>query len=145
MWRAPASTPACGTRKTPRSARCATPATRGWWCPPSLRTWASSSSRPIRRTGSIAVSRATTASTASSPLARPERRAELGLLALVLLGAAALRVWRFDLAQVGYDESLVASLLEDWRLHGLFPLTAGIVSNTDFRHPPVWTYLMGLT
>ena len=69
---------------------------------------------------------------------------ERWLLGVVLVGAAGLRVWRFDLAQVGYDESLVGSLAHDWAARGAFPLTAGIVSNTDFRHPPAWTYLMSV-
>ena len=65
-------------------------------------------------------------------------------MGLLFLGAAGLRVWRFDLAQVGYDESLLGSLAHDWATRGVFPLTAGIVSNTDFRHPPAWTYLMSV-
>jgi hypothetical protein len=75
---------------------------------------------------------------------RQSRKLEAWLVGALLLGAAGLRTWRFDLAQVGYDESLVGSLIHDWTTRGLFPLTAGIVSNTDFRHPPAWTYLLGV-
>ena len=65
------------------------------------------------------------------------------LLAALLCAAAAARVWRPDLAQVGYDESAAASLIGAWRYEGLFPLT-GIVSSVGIPNPPAWPYLMAL-
>jgi hypothetical protein len=60
-----------------------------------------------------------------------------------LCAAAAARIWRADLAQVGYDESAAASLVAAWRFDGLFPLT-GIVSSVGIPNPPAWPYLMAL-
>ena len=57
--------------------------------------------------------------------------------------AVAARVWRADLAQVGYDESAAASLIGAWRFDGQFPLT-GIVSSVGIPNPPAWPYLMAL-
>ena len=65
------------------------------------------------------------------------------LLAALLCAAAAARIWRADLAQVGYDESAAASLIGAWRYEGLFPLT-GIVSSVGIPNPPAWPYLMAL-
>lgn len=66
---------------------------------------------------------------------------ELALLGAVLLAAAAIRVWRSDLALVGYDEAAAASLIAAWRLDGLFPLT-GIVSSIGIPNPPAWPYVL---
>ncbi|HEV7386524.1 MAG TPA: glycosyltransferase family 39 protein, partial [Phenylobacterium sp.] len=55
----------------------------------------------------------------------------------------AVRVWRLDLALVGYDEAAAASLVAAWRLDGLFPLT-GIVSSIGVPNPPAWPYLLAL-
>jgi hypothetical protein len=70
-------------------------------------------------------------------------RWELGLLGLILLAAAGLRLWRIDLAEIGYDEASAASLVADWKLHGAFPL-AGIVSSVGIPNPPAWPYLYAL-
>lgn len=59
----------------------------------------------------------------------------------MLFAAAAVRLWRVDLAQIGYDESAAASLAIGWRLNGAFPLT-GIVSSVGIPNPPAWPYLM---
>ena len=58
-----------------------------------------------------------------------------------MVAALVVRFARFDLAQVGYDESAAASLVLDWRLTGAFPLT-GIISSVGIPNPPAWPYLM---
>ncbi len=68
---------------------------------------------------------------------------ELIALNVLLLAAAVLRLWRLDLAQVGYDESAAASLVAAWKYQGLFPLT-GIESSVQVPNPPAWPYLLGL-
>jgi hypothetical protein len=68
---------------------------------------------------------------------------ELALVTLLLCAAIALRIWRIDLAQVGYDESAAASLVADWELKGRFPLT-GIVSSVGIPNPPAWPYVLAL-
>ncbi|MDQ6670247.1 MAG: glycosyltransferase family 39 protein [Chloroflexota bacterium] len=70
-------------------------------------------------------------------------RLELVLLGVLLAGVLVDRVWRIDLALVGYDEASAASLVAAWRLHGLFPLT-GIVSSIGIPNPPGWPYLLAL-
>ena len=60
---------------------------------------------------------------------------------VLLAGATLVRVVRFDLAQVGYDESAAASLALGWKLDGNFPLT-GIVSSVGIPNPPAWPYLI---
>jgi hypothetical protein len=67
------------------------------------------------------------------------------LLAFAAIFAVALveRVWRPDLALLGYDESAAASLVGAWRTEGLFPLT-GIVSSIGVPNPPGWPYLLAL-
>jgi hypothetical protein len=69
---------------------------------------------------------------------------ELALLAVILVLAAALRVWHVDLAEIGYDEASAASLTVGWKLRGLFPLT-GIVSSVAIPNPPAWPYLYALS
>ncbi|MBI2756886.1 MAG: hypothetical protein HYX52_09275 [Chloroflexi bacterium] len=66
---------------------------------------------------------------------------ERGALAVILLAAAALRVWRIDLAEVRYDESAAASMVAAWERSGLFPLT-GIRSSTGIPNPPAWPYFI---
>jgi hypothetical protein len=68
---------------------------------------------------------------------------ELALLAAILVVGAALRTWRLDLAEIGYDEASAASLVAAWKLAGLFPL-AGIVSSVGIPNPPAWPYLYAL-
>ncbi|HEV7665135.1 MAG TPA: hypothetical protein VGQ62_16510, partial [Chloroflexota bacterium] len=70
-------------------------------------------------------------------------RRELVLLGALLSVALAIRLWRLDLALVGYDEAAAASLVAAWRQHGLFPLT-GIVSSIGIPNPPAWPYLLAL-
>jgi hypothetical protein len=69
------------------------------------------------------------------------RRRELAILGLVLGIAAAIRLWRFDLAEIGFDEAAAASLVMAWKVEGLFPLT-GIVSSVGIPNPPAWPYLL---
>jgi hypothetical protein len=73
------------------------------------------------------------------PLSRLESALAVALLAIVLVE----RIWRIDLALVGYDESSAASLVDAWRLNGLFPLM-GIVSSVGIPNPPGWPYLLAL-
>jgi hypothetical protein len=68
-------------------------------------------------------------------------RREALLLLIVLAAALIERLWRIDLAEVGYDEASAASLVAAWRLHALFPLT-GIVSSVNIPNPPAWPYLL---
>jgi hypothetical protein len=70
-------------------------------------------------------------------------RREMGLLAVLLLAALVVRLWRLDLALVGYDEAAAASLVAAWRHDGLFPLT-GIVSSIGIPNPPAWPYLLAI-
>lgn len=76
-----------------------------------------------------------------APAFAPLRRGEFVLLGLLLGAAAALRIVRADLAQVGYDESAAASLALAWPLQGALPL-AGIVSSVGIPNPPAWPYFM---
>jgi len=62
-------------------------------------------------------------------------------LLVILLGAAVARTWRLDLAEVGFDEAAVASLVMTWKLDGLLPLT-GIVSSIGLPNPPAWPYVL---
>jgi hypothetical protein len=70
-------------------------------------------------------------------------RREVVWLLLVLAAALVERLWRVDLALVGYDESSAAALVAAWRFDGLFPLT-GIVSSISIPNPPAWPYLLAL-
>jgi hypothetical protein len=70
-------------------------------------------------------------------------RFEMPLLVTLLAAVLVSRVWRIDLAQVGYDEASAASLVAAWRLDGLFPL-AGIVSSIGIPNPPGWPYLLAV-
>ncbi|MGI9145244.1 MAG: hypothetical protein ACR2IK_01630 [Chloroflexota bacterium] len=70
-------------------------------------------------------------------------RLETTLLLLLLAGVLVERLWRIDLALVGYDEAAAASLVSAWRLDGLFPLT-GIVSSIGIPNPPGWPYLLAV-
>jgi hypothetical protein len=73
----------------------------------------------------------------------PPQRWELIAIGCILLVAAVLRLTRLDLAEIGYDEASAASLVDAWKLHGLFPLT-GIVSSVGIPNPPAWPYLYAL-
>lgn len=68
-------------------------------------------------------------------------RREWVALLVVLAAALVVRVWRIDLAFVGYDEAAAASLVAAWRFEGLFPLM-GIVSSVGIPNPPGWPYLL---
>jgi hypothetical protein len=70
-------------------------------------------------------------------------RHEAILLVALLAAALVERVWRIDLALVGYDEASAASLVAAWRIDGLFPLT-GIVSSIGIPNPPGWPYLLAV-
>jgi hypothetical protein len=70
-------------------------------------------------------------------------RHELMLLGLLIAAVLVDRVWRIDLALVGYDEASAASLVAAWHLNGLFPLT-GIVSSIGIPNPPGWPYLLAV-
>ncbi len=75
---------------------------------------------------------------------RPQcSRNELMLLGVLLAAVLVDRLWRIDLALVGYDEASAASLVAAWRLDGLFPLT-GIVSSIGIPNPPGWPYLLAV-
>jgi 4-amino-4-deoxy-L-arabinose transferase-like glycosyltransferase len=78
-------------------------------------------------------------------MARPDAlvRHERLIFGAVMLGALVLRVWRLDLAQMAYDEAAAASLVEAWRLDGVFPLT-GIVSSINVVNPPAWPYVLAV-
>jgi hypothetical protein len=68
-------------------------------------------------------------------------RAEALALLAILTVATLLRIWRLDLAEIGFDEAAVASLVMAWKLDGLTPLT-GIVSSIGLPNPPAWPYLV---
>jgi hypothetical protein len=68
-------------------------------------------------------------------------RREVIWLLLIMAAALGERLWRVDLALVGYDESSAAALVAAWRYAGLFPLT-GIVSSISIPNPPAWPYLL---
>jgi hypothetical protein len=68
---------------------------------------------------------------------------EIGALVAVLGASAMVRLVRLDLAQVGYDESAAASLVQAWKVDGQFPLT-GIVSSVGIPNPPAWPYVLAL-
>ena len=70
-------------------------------------------------------------------------RAEVLIVAAVLLAGLLVRVWRLDLAQVQFDESDAASIVMAWRLAGVFPL-AGTVSSIGLAFPPAWPYVVAL-
>jgi hypothetical protein len=70
-------------------------------------------------------------------------RHEMTLLIVLLAAVLVERVWRMDLALVGYDEASAASLIAAWRFDGLFPLT-GIVSSIGIPNPPGWPYLLAV-
>ncbi|MBV9355682.1 MAG: hypothetical protein JO023_09160 [Chloroflexi bacterium] len=82
------------------------------------------------------------AGTTPGAVAAPQRW-ELVAVGCILLGAAVVRLARLDLAEIGYDEASAASLVDAWKLHGLFPL-AGIVSSVGIPNPPAWPYLYAL-
>ena len=92
--------------------------------------------------GSASASVAAPVRSLSAP-AGPELRHERLLVGVILLAAAAVRIWRLDLAQVQFDEADAASLVMAWRLDGLFPI-AGTVSSVGLAFPPAWPYMLAV-
>ncbi len=73
---------------------------------------------------------------------KPAERAELATIGAILALAAAMRLWRLDLAQFHFDDG-VALIFGRQALAGQWPLV-GLKTSLNFYNPPLFVYLTAL-